>query len=471
MKNEFKNSNKYGFNNKVEITNNMYLKNKWGVETINIMPIPEEIQVNNEENQENNYIITTFNKNKLRNIFLLILLPLIIISEKYYRNKLYTFSLELGITLQKYYSDIFINFMKFITTFACGYCCFIFFVIIFSLFSLIQSFIYLIGLIFCVYIQSLLKILYGNTRPFWDNRNLFKGLCDGGFGNPSGHCLVTAFIYLALFHYLVKLKYINENKLLKILFGILFSIISTLVFLSRFILGLHSLNQIIFGALIGIWLFLFIFILFKFDNLTIISYRALFQNKKYIFIITIFLLFLLLIPFYCANKFNRKYLYPNLNEKLNYNCAQVKPYKRFNNEGIYGCLIIFSLIGFYYGQIIFWIIFDKYYKNNLNKTSNDYYLIDELLNKWNKNKCFIFDKKENIYIFIKVLFTCVSPLAIFFLINTNNALFILVFKLGLPLFFISLLFFSSGLYWLVLIYLGSKEKILNNYYQINIEDI
>ena len=471
MKNEFKNSNKYGFNNKVEITNNMYLKNKWGIETINIMPIPEEIQVNNEENQENNYIITTFNKNKLRNIFLLILLPLIIISEKYYRNKLYTFSLELGITLQKYYSEIFINFMKFITTFACGYCCFIFFIIIFSLFSLIQSFIYLIGLIFCVYIQSLLKILYGNTRPFWDNHNLFKGFCDGGFGNPSGHCLVTAFIYLALFHYLIKLKYINENKLLKILFGILFSILSILVFLSRFILGLHSLNQIIFGALIGIWSFIFIYIIFKFDNLTIISYRALFQNKKYIFIITLSLLFLLLIPFYCANKFNRKHLYPNLNEKLNYNCAQVKPYKRFNNEGIYGCLIIFSLIGFYYGQIIFWIIFDKYYKNNLNKTSNDYYLIDELLNKWNKNKCFIFDKKENIYIFNRTLFICVSPLALFFLIKTNNILFILVFKLGLPLFFISLLLFSCGLYWLVLIYLGNKEKILNNYYQINIEDI
>ena len=472
MKNEFKNSNKYGFNNKVEISNNMYLKNKWGIETINIIPIPEEIQINPEENQENNYIITTFTKNKFRNIFILIILPLIIItSEKYYRNKLYTFSLELGTKLQKYYSNIFIIFMKFITEFACGYCCLIFFVIIFSLFSLIQSFIFLIGIIFCVYIQSLMKILYGNARPFWDNHNLFKGSCDGGFGNPSGHCLVTAFIYLSLFHYLIKLKYINENKLLKILFGILFSKISILVFISRFILGLHSLNQIIFGALIGTWLFLFIFVLFKFDNITIISYRTLFQNKKYIFIITIFLLFLLLIPFYFSHKFNRKHLYPNLNEKLNYNCEKVKPYKRFNNEGIYGCLIIFLLMGLYYGQILFWIIFDKYYKNNLNKTSNDYYLIDELLNKWNKNKCFIFDKKENIYIFMRTLFICVSPLIIFFLINTNNILMILIFKLGLPLFLISFLFFSFGLYWLVLIYLGNKEKILNNYYQINIEDI
>ena len=26
-----------------------------------------------------------------------------------------------------------------------------------------------------------------------------KGLCDGGFGNPSGHSLVSAFIYLKNF--------------------------------------------------------------------------------------------------------------------------------------------------------------------------------------------------------------------------------------------------------------------------------
>ena len=63
-----------------------------------------------------------------------------------------------------------------------------------------------------------MKIIYGNSRPFIDNHNLFKGLCDGGFGNPSGHSLVSAFIYLTLFHYLIKLKYINENKLLKILY-------------------------------------------------------------------------------------------------------------------------------------------------------------------------------------------------------------------------------------------------------------
>ena len=472
MKNEFKNSNKYGYNNKVDISNNIYLKSKWGTETINIMTIPEEIQINTEATQENNnYIINTFNKNKSINIIIMFLLPIIIISENYYRKELYSFSIELGIKMQKYYSDIFINYMRFITKFGCDYFCFIILIIIFSFFSLIQTFSYLIGLIACVYIQSLMKIIYGNSRPFIDNHNLFKGLCDGGFGNPSGHSLISVYIYLTFFHYLIKLKYINENKILKILLEILFSILSFSVMFSRFILGLHSINQIIFGAFIGLWLFLFIFIIFKLDNIPMIKYRTIYQNKKIIFIINISFILLMFLPFWCANIFNRKTLYINLNEKLNFTCANVKAYKRFNNEGIFGCLIILSFIGFYYGQFIFWIIFDKYYKNNMNKTNNDYYLIDELLNKWNKNKCLIFDKKENIYIFLKLLLTCFSPLIIFFLTNSNSVLVILLLKLGLPLFLISILLFSFGLYWLVLIYLGNKDKILNNYYQINIDDI
>ena len=471
MKNDFKKSNKYEYNNRVEISNNLYMKNKWGTETINIISIPEEVQINNDEISENNYIITAFNKNKIRNIFILFLLPLIIISEFYYRNKLYSFSIEFGIKSEKYYPNILIYFMKFVTKFFCDFCCFIFLIIIFNVFSLIQTFIYLIGLILCIYIQSIMKIVYGNSRPFIDNHNLFKGLCDGGFGNPSGHSLVSAFIYLNFYHYLIKLKYISENKLLKIFYGFLFSILSILVFISRYILGLHSLNQIIFGAFLGIWIFLFIFILFKFDNISIISYRSIYQNKKYIIFISSFLLLCLFIPFWFSNIFNKNLNYINLNEKLNYNCASVKVYKRFNNEGIFGCLIILSLFGLYFGQLNFWILFDKYYKKNLNKNTNDYYLIDELLNKWNKNKCLIFDKKENIYIFFKSLFICFSPIILFFLINSNSVHIILIFKFGLPLALISFFLFSFGLYYFVLIYLGNKEKILNNYYQINIDDI
>ena len=85
-----------------------------------------------------------------------------------------------------------------------------------------------------------------------------------------------------------------------------------------------------------------------------------------------------------------------MNNSLNLNCKKVKQYRRFNNEGIFGCLIIMALIGLYYGQFIFWFLSDKYYKKNISNLNNDYYLIDELINNWNKNKCYLFQKKENV---------------------------------------------------------------------------
>ena len=471
MKNEFKNSSKNGNNNKVEISNNMYMKNKLEIETINIMTIPEEIQINKEDSSESNYIISTFNKNKLKNIFILILLPIIFIFDNYYRNKLYIYSLDLGISLQKYYSENLILLMKFITKFGCDYCCFIFLFFVFVQFSLIQSIIYFIGLIFCIYIQSLIKLIYCDSRPFLDNDILFKGICEGGFGNPSGHSLVSVFLYLTFFHYLIKLKYINDNKLLKFLLGATLSIITILILISRFILGLHSLNQIILGSFIGAWIFLFIFIIFKFDKITMITYRKLFNKKLYIFFISLSFLLFLYAPLLCLNKFHQNNNYIYLDEKLNYNCSYITKYKRFKNGGIFECLIIVCIIGFYYGQIIFWIVFDKYYKINLSENNNNYYLIDELLNKWNKNKCLLFDKKENIYIFLKAIVFCLSPLIVFFSVKSSSVSIILFFKFGLPLFLISLFLFSFGFYWLILIYLGNKEKILNNYYQLSIDDI
>ena len=164
---------------------------------------------------------------------------------------------------------------------------FIFLFFVFVQFSLIQSIIYFIGLIFCIYIQSLIKLIYCDSRPFLDNDILFKGICEGGFGNPSGHSLVSVFLYLTFFHYLIKLKYINDNKLLKFLLGATLSIITILILISRFILGLHSLNQIILGSFIGAWIFLFIFILFEFDEITMITYRKLFHKKLYIFFISL----------------------------------------------------------------------------------------------------------------------------------------------------------------------------------------
>ena len=72
--------------------------------------------------------------------------------------------------------------------------------------TLIKSFIYLMGFIFCLQFHSMMKIWYGSKRPFWIEPSLYKGICDGGFGNPSGHSITTTFLYLSLIFLYIQTK-------------------------------------------------------------------------------------------------------------------------------------------------------------------------------------------------------------------------------------------------------------------------
>ena len=83
------------------------------------------------------------------------------------------------------------------------------FILIF--FSLIKSSVFMTGFLFCLQFHSMMKIWYGNTRPFWENKDLYKGICDGGFGNPSGHSMISTYLYLTLYIYLQDLKCFKNN--------------------------------------------------------------------------------------------------------------------------------------------------------------------------------------------------------------------------------------------------------------------
>lgn len=474
MKDDKSKKNTYNptFNNKIEISNDIYMKPKWGLENINIISITDEINIKKNEDLETNYCIKTFLENKNKNIFILILLPLIIISEVFYRESLFNYSLKFEKNIQNSTTENAFVFFRFVTVAGCDYFIGISLIIIFLGFSFIQTFVYFLGITLSIYIQSLMKIIYGNSRPFMEKQELFKGICDGGFGNPSGHAIVSFFIYLILIHYIMKHKYFNEKIIIKILLICLLITLLLLVVFSRIILGIHSINQIIFGSLLGIWIFLFLIYSFKFDKMSMIIYRKIYQKKKYIFSISLLLFLSLITPIILGSIYNRQLDYVDLNNKLNYNCKKVKTFRRFNYEGLFGCLIMVSFTGIYYGQLLFWHYLDKNYKVNIDKLNNDYFLIDELINTWNKNRCYLFQRK-NILKLIKLLFICGSPLIIFFLISSENdsMLIVFLFKFSIPLFLFSFLLSGIGFYSFLLMYCGNKESLLNNYYQLNIDDI
>ena len=470
-----KKSYNFDYNNKIELpSDNIYIQPKWGLENINIVQITDEIHINKNEDLESNYLFKTFLENKSNNIFILILLPIIIISEIFYREPLFSFSLKFELNLQKYLSDNSLIFFRFITKAGCEYFIVIALIIIFLYFSLIQTIICFFGLTISIYMQSLMKMIYGSSRPFLENNKLYNGMCDGGFGNPSGHALVSFYIYLTLIKYIKNYKYFNELPIIKILFTILLWMMLILVIISRIILGLHSINQIIYGSFLGIWIYYVLIHIFKLHKISMITYRKIYQNIKYIFFNSLFFILSILIAILCYFNFNQNLDYIDLHNKLNYDCGRVKKFRRFNNDGIFGCLIIISFIGLYYGQFLFWSFSDKYYKKNMNKlNNNDYYLIDELINNWNKNKCFLFHKKSNLFTIIKTIVVCSLPLPIFFFISSDDDSMLKIFliKFTIPIFFTSFIAFGIGLYWFIIMFCGNKENLINNYYQFSIDDL
>ena len=448
----------------------------------------------NLKDENNYYLKITFLKNKYINISILLFLILSFVSEFIYRDSLFSYSLELEETLQNITPNGIILYFKIITKLGGEY--FMAFPLGFVLcfFSLIKSSIYISGFLFVLQFHSMMKIWYGNTRPFWIKGKLYKEICDGGFGNPSGHSITTTYIYLTLFIYLKESKFLGKNLCVQIIIFIIFLFWILLIIFSRIILGLHSLNQIIYGSTLGIIVFLFITQVFKLHQMPILYYKKFFKEKIYIIITFSLLLFLSI--FTVINKFifNKNFEIEKYNNILNEKCGEEYPeYRRFNNDGVFGSFVIFALMGMYLGQILFWYLIDKRFKkNNILQKSNishelilndieseeeceeeDYYnnnnieninnnkKIDEIINNWNRNRVLLFGSVKNVFKIIFIICLCISPLLLFILISKNsNLFFIFFFKLGIPFFTILFMLYSYGFYYIIKISCGTKEFML-----------
>ena len=102
--------------------------------------------------------------------------------------------------------------------------------------------------------MNLTKIAYHDPRPYMTDNLINPYGCTNEYGNPSGHALLCSSFFSLLF---LDNFHIKSNKCSKLTyflwFGLLISTIVTVSF-SRLYLGMHTLNQVLYGALLGIWL-------------------------------------------------------------------------------------------------------------------------------------------------------------------------------------------------------------------------
>ena len=381
------------------------------------------------ENEENN-----LNKK----IFILIIIISFLI-EFLVRENLFSISIPIIIFLQKYFY-YFYPIELFFSLFGMEKGIFLILIISYNISNILIPLILLSISLISIYIGGILKIIYQNERPFFINSEIKVLNCEGGFGNPSNHSLLSTFFYLSLYEiYVKKNKEINEKQKNLIYFLTIIFIFS--IVFSRMFLGVHTLNQILFGSLIGFFLYFFMFKIYKFNqNVLFIIY-----NFKQIVFVIIFLIIFGFFNYYFFFNFDNKILYEKYNFMIEKNCPNFPIIKRLENESFY-CIfvlsvLIFAVFGIYYEYYyIFSANVSKFIKYNFNnENENEINLLNNNVNnRWNKTNFNVSIKR-----FFVILIVCgILLIPYFFISYDNNFFVVLVFKTLIPLYVIVFVLFS-----------------------------
>ena len=420
---------------------------------LNVQINPEEISSNSD------YFISSFRQNLIPNIVLLCGLLILIITEIVYKNSLFNYSLTYEQNLQNSLSKFSIKFFDIISITGDGVFIGVGLFFIFCYFPLIKTILISIGLILIVYLHDLLKLIYSDPRPFWLNTVLFQGKCETSYGNPSGHSLMSFYFYLSFSYYLCQIKKISSKNTYKISIYCLALLIASLTAFSRLALGVHSVDQVLYGSLLGIFAFLIFAFMFRIYNMPLNHYLKFYREKKYINVFITINILLIIFPFVIYGLIDVEKDLKKYELVMAKKCPDIEEYKLYSHNCLAESLIILLLCGVYLGQFIFWYLVSKNKnqliednKDNPNFNKNeDYLTLEESINHWNIH---LLNGIKNINKAIKVCGIVVIILipGIFYLIipGKNNSLGnIFLFKIGLPLFFIGFLAFGPCLYGII----------------------
>ena len=368
-------------------------------------------------------------KFKIKTIILIIYILSVFLSEKFYRSYLFNKSIQIEKKIYEKSSHITINFFKVITNFGTIPIFIPLVIIIHLLFPINISYTFISILILSCYYDNILKIIYSNPRPFWIETSI-KKVCDGGFGNPSGHSFCSFSIYLSLWNIIIEKPFFENKKILKIILFIIFFLFSFLIALSRIFLSVHSINQILFGSLLGIGLYFYFFQIIqlqKFNGKQFFKYitgnlEIIIHSVKFV----IYLIILFLVYFFKNYNSNK---YDNI---LNEHCPNIPLYRKFKNDGFFVGLTIFFLIGAHYGLLFF-----------INKIKVERPFKSEEINNWTK---------ENDLKIILIQFLILLPhfilMILYFLIPDNDISLIILYSLKviIPFLITGVLMFGIFIY-------------------------
>jgi membrane-associated phospholipid phosphatase len=200
-----------------------------------------------------------------RHVLFLMALLAIIGVEFAYRKPLFDASIRLQEELQGHLTNGGIIAFKGFSEWGAGPAYFGFFLYVFLQEQRGRAFYYAIFLTFTLFVMNLTKMAYHEPRPYMYSEAIQVFGCSAEYGNPSGHSIFAAafdiFLYLDVFHAQedrssrgkrpVWWSYLQAASLFVAV------TLALCVGFARFYVGVHTINQILYGWLWGLWIALY----------------------------------------------------------------------------------------------------------------------------------------------------------------------------------------------------------------------
>ena len=409
-------------------------------------------------------------QNKLPNLFLGIYLIIIFLIQYFILGHLISYSKDFIISIQQ--SDestkkFLYSFCEIFNKIAYFYSYSIIILIVFNWGNIYKSYTLFLSFFISCLFSGFFKILYKNPRPYLDiDSDLINPVeIDASWGNPSGNTITAVCFYLTLWEILFQNSKIKKKRILKFIsFGLIFFAF-IMIIISKLILAEHTLDQLLFGALLGFAIYFFLFYIIKIDTnepgqlLSFIEIKNLIYGFVNFFIfLSGFILFLVYSDVETFNKHDAiiSQKFPNENipfsKKLNYDAFIV-----FSTFFAYFASFIgikFEFYFIFYGNAHNWKAFNFNCRPNEDDTSSFMTSLSPIdqTTQWNHTNFLI-----SIIRFIILISLVVFIVFPFTFIDWNsNFVIVLLFKVML-----SLTCVCFSLFFLIKL-LFKKMKLTNN---------
>ena len=214
-------------------------------------------------------------ENKTKIIFITSFFSVGFIVEFFYRKPLFDNSVEIAQAVQDSMpsSTTFFKYWAYL-----GVIEFYYAIIIFLFFPISYCFTFFCNMIISVHLCNFSKLVYSQGRPFLLDRIVYI-TCEAGYGNPSGHSFQSTSNLLAFATMFMDL--FKMDKKYCVIIYIICAILILSINFSRIILGVHSINQVIFGDTLGFTVYFIIVQIIQPHKIDIKKFYEIFLNCKF----------------------------------------------------------------------------------------------------------------------------------------------------------------------------------------------